>query len=72
VAALRVRAGGFLWHERDVLDAAVRGVVGLITTPFFFEATVGFLGLMLVMLWNAWRRRRDGDGWVEVNWEEED
>ncbi|WP_193211547.1 hypothetical protein [Luteolibacter marinus] len=42
-------------------------VAGVITTPFLMEASVCFLGLIIVMLLNHWRRVRDGDELVYLD-----
>jgi uncharacterized membrane protein len=36
-------------------------MVGVVTTPFFMEASFIFIGLTLVVLINIWRRKKDGD-----------
>lgn len=36
-------------------------MVGVITTPFFLEASFIFVGMMLVLVINYWRRTREGD-----------
>lgn len=53
-----------LAHDKEFAGEFFRGVFGIVTTPFFLEATVFFTGLSLVVAWNAWRQKRDGDGWV--------
>ena len=47
-----------LWRE------IVKGLFSVVTTPFFLEATVFFIGISLVAFWNSWRLRREGDGWT--------
>lgn len=41
-------------------------MVGVISTPFFLEASFFVLGLMIVVAVNHWRQRRDGDEWVSL------
>ncbi len=36
-------------------------MVGVLTTPFFLEASFIFIGLTLVVAINHWRQKRDGD-----------
>jgi hypothetical protein len=36
-------------------------LIGIMTTPFFMEATFAILGLVIVIGLNSWRRRNDGD-----------
>lgn len=36
------------------------------STPFILESTVAIIGLMIVVTWNQWRIRKEGDGWVEM------
>ena len=44
-----------------------RMITGLLTTPIFMEVSFLFLGLLLVLAINHWRRRRDGDECVEID-----
>lgn len=39
-------------------------MVGVLTTPFFLEASFIFIGLTLVVAINHWRQKRDGDEFV--------
>ena len=41
-------------------------MVGLMTTPFLLEFSFLFLGLMLVVFINHWRRSREGDDFVTL------
>ena len=41
-------------------------VVGIVSTPFFLEASFVILGVLLVMGVNAIRRHRDGDEFVDL------
>jgi hypothetical protein len=36
-------------------------MIGIMTTPFFMEASFVILGLVIVIALNTWRRRKDGD-----------
>jgi uncharacterized membrane protein len=36
-------------------------MIGVMTTPFFMEASFVILGLVIVIALNTWRRNRDGD-----------
>lgn len=36
-------------------------IIGVMTTPFFLEASFVLIGFTLVLALNTWRRRRDGD-----------
>ena len=36
-------------------------VIGIMTTPFFLEASFLLLGLLIVISLNIWRRRKNGD-----------
>ncbi len=46
-------------------------MVGVMTTPFFLEATFIFIGLVLVFAINHWREKRDGDEFVYLEQVEE-
>ncbi len=39
-------------------------VIGIMTTPFFMEATFMAIGLITVISLNVWRQRKDGDEFV--------
>ncbi len=39
-------------------------IVGIMSTPFFLEASFVVLGILIVMVLNAIRRGRDGDDFV--------
>ncbi|MDP4625075.1 MAG: hypothetical protein NWT08_08045 [Akkermansiaceae bacterium] len=42
-------------------------VVGIMSTPFFMEASFALIGLMIVISLNIWRRRKDGDELVYLD-----
>ncbi len=44
-----------------VLGEWVGTMLGILTTPFFMEASFVVLGLVIVILLNHWRRIKDGD-----------
>ncbi len=44
-----------------LLGEAVGKIIGIVTTPFFLEATFLFLGLLIVISLNIWRRHKQGD-----------
>jgi hypothetical protein len=46
-------------------------VVGIMSTPFFMEASFVILGLMIVVGLNTWRRHKEGDEFVTIE-EKED
>jgi len=46
---------------------SVGKVAGLISTPFILEASFFVMGLGIVVLLNSWRRKKDGDDFVEFN-----
>lgn len=42
-------------------------IAGIVTTPFLLEGTLAILGLILVILINHWRQRREGDEFVYLD-----
>lgn len=40
---------------------------GLISSPFFLEASFFLMGLGIVVFLNSWRRKKDGDDFVEFD-----
>lgn len=47
-----------------VLGEWVGMVIGIMTTPFFLEASFAILGLVLVITLNQWRQHKEGDDFV--------
>lgn len=54
----------FVFQDRELTKDIFGGLFSVVTTPFFMETTIFFLGLALVVVWNSWRQKKDGDGWV--------
>lgn len=50
----------------EVLADWLGTIVGIMTTPFFLEASFILIGLTIVVAVNAWRQRRVGDDYVEL------
>lgn len=72
LAIVTVVATSFLLFWRLVpgwLGDALGAVAGIISTPFFMEASFICLGVIIVVGINAWRRHKEGDEFVllEVN-----
>lgn len=42
-------------------------VAGIISTPFFLEASFFLIGVMVVVVLNSWRRKKAGDDFVEFD-----
>lgn len=42
-------------------------VAGLISSPFVLEASFFVMGIGIVILLNSWRRKKEGDDFVEFN-----
>ena len=42
-------------------------VVGIMSTPFFMEASFVLIGLLIVLSLNIWRRSKDGDELVYLD-----
>lgn len=47
-----------------LLGEWVGTMIGILTTPFFMEASFAILGLVTVISLNHWRQRKDGDDFV--------
>ena len=41
-------------------------VVGIMSTPFFMEASFVILGILIVVGLNTWRQHKDGDEFVTI------
>jgi len=51
---------------REVAGEASWMVFSFFTSPFILESSVALLGLIIVVSWNQWRIRKEGDGWVDM------
>lgn len=49
-----------------VVGESFRMLAGVISTPFFMEASFFMLGVVIVVALNAWRRHREGDEFVTI------
>lgn len=66
---LAVTVSGLLVGWRflpGLLGEWVGMMLGILTTPFFMEASFAILGLVIVITLNHWRISRDGDEFVEL------
>lgn len=48
-------------HLPGLLGEWIGSVIGIMTTPFFLEASFLLIGLFIVISLNIWRRQKDGD-----------
>ena len=53
-------------HLPEVLADWIGTIVGIMSTPFFLEASFIFIGLCIVVAINHWRQKRAGDDFVEI------
>ena len=55
------------WREiPGLLGETVGKVVGIMSTPFFMEASFVILGFFIVISLNTWRRQKEGDEFVTI------
>ena len=54
-----------------LLGETVGKIVGIMSTPFFMEASFVILGFLIVVSLNIWRRRKEGDEFVTIEMESE-
>jgi hypothetical protein len=55
------------WREiPGLLGETVGKVVGIMSTPFFMEASFVILGFFIVVSLNTWRRQKEGDEFVTI------
>ena len=66
MAALIVLALTGWRHLPEVWADWVGTMVGIMSTPFFLEASFIFIGLTIVVAINHWRQKREGDDFVEI------
>jgi len=74
LTSLAVIMAGSLFGWRFLpgfLGEWVGTMLGILTTPFFMEASFAILGLVIVITLNHWRISREGDEFVELETETE-
>jgi hypothetical protein len=55
------------WREiPGIFGEAIGKVVGIMSTPFFMEASFVTLGFLIVVSLNTWRRHKEGDEFVMI------
>ena len=58
------------WQVSDVakemLAKSFFTIAGTLATPFILETSAALGGLVLVLVFNEWRRLKDGPDWVEM------
>ncbi len=60
------------WREIPGLFGETLGkVVGIMSTPFFMEASFVILGFLIVVGLNTWRRHKEGDEFVTIDMKRE-
>ena len=67
IILLTLLVSGFLLGWRllpGLLGEWVGTLIGIMTTPFFMEASFAILGLVIVIGLNYWRQHKDGDEFV--------
>ncbi|QTN30822.1 hypothetical protein HZ994_00245 [Akkermansiaceae bacterium] len=53
-------------HVPGWVGESLGTVAGIMSTPFFMEASFFLLGLFIVIALNIWRKRRAGDEFVSI------
>jgi hypothetical protein len=51
---------------REIAGEGFAILFGFFTTPFILESSTAVVGLLILLQWNQWQRRKDGDEWVEM------
>mgnify|MGYP001555265345 CR=1 FL=1 len=68
-AAIIIGAGVAAYMNETAREIVTQGLAYFFTffsTPFVLEASTAFVGFCIVMIINARRLEREGDGWVEM------
>ncbi|MFM2198711.1 MAG: hypothetical protein RLZZ505_2143 [Verrucomicrobiota bacterium] len=67
VVAVAVISLLLFWREiPGLLGETVGKMVGIMSTPFFMEASFVILGFLIVVILNTWRRHKEGDEFVTI------
>ena len=56
---------------RELLAKSFMTLAGYLATPFVLEITAALTGLIIVLVYNEWRRSKDGPDWVVMEVKEE-
>jgi hypothetical protein len=56
---------------RELLAKSFMTIAGYLATPFILETSAALFGLVAVLVYNEWRRGRDGPDWVEMEVKED-
>jgi hypothetical protein len=51
-------------NAREVARDTIAVLFAILTTPFILESTIAIVGLIVVLTYNQWRLKKDGDEWV--------
>ena len=51
---------------REILAKSFMTIAGYLATPFVLETSVALFGLVAVLVFNEWRRAKDGPDYVEM------
>lgn len=51
---------------KELLAKSFFTMAGTLATPFILETSFAIIGLVLVLVFNEWRRLKDGPDWVEM------
>ena len=51
---------------RELLAKSFFTIAGYLATPFILETSAALFGLVVVLVYNEWRRAKDGPDWVEM------
>lgn len=56
---------------RELLAKSFMTIAGYLATPFILETSAAIFGLVMVLVYNEWRRGKDGPDWVEMEVKED-
>ncbi len=57
---------------REILAKSFFTIAGTLASPFILETSVALVGLTIVLVFNEYRRLKDGPDWVEMEVKTED
>lgn len=74
-AILFVTAVAIVWRTSEIgqelLAKSFMTIAGYLATPFILETSVALTGLVIVLVFNEYRRAKDGPDYVEMMVEDE-
>jgi hypothetical protein len=67
-----IAAWNYSETAQEILAKSFFTIAGTLASPFILETSVALGGLTIVLVFNEWRRLKDGPDWVEMEVKNDD